>query len=61
VGINVDATGTIYIAQGATSYQQHDVIAPVVEPGYLDPAKMQQPIEPIPLMGRVTAAAVFFF
>ena len=61
VGINVDATGTVYVVQGATNYQQHDVIAPVVEPGYLDPAKKQAPIEPIPLMGRITASAVFFF
>ncbi len=61
VGINVDASGTVYLTQGATRYQQHDVIAPVVEPGYLDPAKKQAPIEHLPLMGRITATAVVFF
>jgi hypothetical protein len=61
VAINVDATGTVYIAQGGTRFEVHTVIAPVIEPGYLDPAKKQAPIEPVPIMGRIAATAMFLF
>ncbi len=60
VAINVDATGTVYIVQGATNYDEHMLADGVTSP-HLDPRMKQEPIKPTPIMGRVTATAMFFF
>ena len=60
VGLDFDLSGTVYVAQGATSYESYDYFGGVTEP-YLNQELLGPRLAPVPVMGRFTIGPRFFF
>jgi hypothetical protein len=60
VALSLELSGSVYVAQGAAKYEEHQLFSGVTEP-YLPAADKQPPLPSTPAMGRFTVAPMFFF
>jgi hypothetical protein len=60
VGLDIDLSGTVYVSQGAASFEGYEFFDGVTEP-YLEPEKLGARLPAIPAFGRLTVGPRFLF